>query len=120
MTENTVDLKKLILLIDDSKDINANLNLDEGCVFEAEDHKPLIKILNYFLNYLEALTSLPLEISLELRYDQYLMNLLAYSEKIDLPPLSDKLGDALSMYNAKFDAIHEKGKYFQVKISFQK
>ena len=120
MTENTVDLKKLILLIDDSKDINANLNLHEGCVFEAEDHKPLIKVINYFLNYVEALTSIPLEISLELRGDQYLLNFLAYSDKTDLPPLSDKLGDALSMYNAKFDTVHEKGKYFQVKISFSK
>ncbi|MBN2424219.1 MAG: hypothetical protein JXR46_01895 [Calditrichaceae bacterium] len=120
MTENTVDLKKLILLINANKEINANLNLDEGCTFEAEDHKPLIKVINYFINYMETISSMPMEVSLELRGDQYVLIFLSYTDKSDLPPLSDKLSDALSMYKAKYVAVHEKGKYYQIKVTFQK
>ena len=32
------------------KDIEANLILDEGCTFETDDPKPLVKIINYVSN----------------------------------------------------------------------
>ena len=55
MTENTVDLKRLIYMIKDTKNLNANLILDDGCVFDTADPKPLVKVINYIINYLEIL-----------------------------------------------------------------
>ena len=52
MAANQYDLKQLIYLIKDNKDFDANLILDEGCRIETEDPKPLIKPLNYIINYI--------------------------------------------------------------------
>jgi hypothetical protein len=118
MTENTIDLKRLIHTIKDAKNFNANLILDEGCVFETSDPKPLVKVINYIINYLNQLAKQPLEISLDLRTTDYLLSLLVYTDQQDLPAISDQLADALKTYRATLDKIHEKGKYIQFKISF--
>ena len=55
-----IDLKRLIQLIYDSKDIQANLNLDEGCILKYDDQNTLVKVINYFLNFLIRLTDQPL------------------------------------------------------------
>jgi hypothetical protein len=115
-----VDLKKLLLLINDNKDIPANLILDEGCTFETEDPKPLIKVLNYLMNYLSQLTKQPLEIALDLRSSDYLMSLMAYTDKTDLPALSDQIDGALKDYKAHLEKVHEAGKYLQLKVHFKR
>jgi hypothetical protein len=120
MTENSIDLKRLIYMIKDTKNFNANLILDDGCVFEAADPKPLIKVINYIINYLNQVAKQPLEISLDLRMSDFLLSLLVYTDQLDLPPLSDQLAGALKDYKATLDKIHEKGKYLQFKISFAK
>ena len=51
MSENRVDLKQLIMLIKDNKNFEANLILDEGCILMTEDPKPLVKVVNYIINY---------------------------------------------------------------------
>jgi hypothetical protein len=118
MAEKRYDLKQLIYLIKDNKDFKANLILDEGCVINTDDPKPLIKVLNYVINYLKQLTKQPLEISLDLRVKDYLLSLMAYSDKRDLPEISDQIDEALKIYNASKDVVHEKGKYIQIKINF--
>jgi hypothetical protein len=115
-----VDLKKLLILINDNKDVPANLILDEGCTFETEDPKPLIKVLNYLINYLNQFASRPLEISLDLRSADYLMSLMVYTDTAEFPPVSDQIGGALQDYRAKLEKVHEPGKYLQFKISFQR
>jgi hypothetical protein len=118
MTAQRVDLKKLLLLIKDGKDFDANLCLDEGCTLEAEDTTPLIKVFNYIINYMNQLTDKPLEISLDLRSNDYLLGFMAYTEQSDLPALSSNLQDVLKDYHASLEQVHEKGKYLQVKLSF--
>ena len=120
MTEKTVDLKKLILIINDNKDINANLCLEEGCTFETDDPKPLIKVINYIINYLTHLTSQALEISLDLHTDKYILSLMAFTTEGDLPPLSNRLDDALQDYNASHELVHNTGKYVQIKLIFNR
>lgn len=117
---NQIDLKLLIQLINDQKGIETNLCLDEGCRISAEDQAPLVKIINYFMNYLHTLTNNPLEISLDLMGDSYLMSLIAYTDKDTTPELSSNLNDALSAYKAKYEVEHKKGSYVQIKIHFAK
>ena len=118
MAENRVDLKRLILLIKENKDFEANLILDEGCVIETDDAKPLIKVINYFINYLNQLSEQPLEISLDLRNNDNLLSFMVYSNKSDLPSVSAEVEEVLKSYKATLEQIHEKGKYVQFKISF--
>ena len=107
-------------MIKDSKNFNANLILDEGCFLETADAKPLVKVINYLINYLNQLAKRPLEISLDLRSTDYLLSLMVYTEQQELPAVSDQLSGALKDYRATVDKIHEKGKYLQFKVSFAK
>ncbi len=120
MPANHYDLKQLIYLIKDNKDFDANLILDEGCGIDTEDPKPLIKSLNYLINYLKQLTQNPLEISLDLRDKDCLLSLMAYSDAAELPEISEQLDESLKIYNASKKVIHEKGKYIQIKVNFIK
>ena len=115
-----IDLKGLIRLIDDQKDIETNLILDEGCVIEAEDQKPLIKILNYIINYLASITDKPLAISLDLMGEGPLMTLMAYTDTLPESPLSPNVAEALKNYNASLMVLDDSGSYVQVKIQFKK
>jgi len=117
---NYVDLKKLILFIYDSKDINANLNLDSGCTVETDDQKPLVKVINYILNFLQQITDMPLEIGLELHSKESVLNLLAYTEKTDIPEPSPNIAEALKQYGAAYETQPKPGKYFQFTIRFKK
>jgi hypothetical protein len=120
MTEQKVDLKQLILRIKESKDFEANLILNEGCTLYTQDTTPLIKVLNYIINYMNQLTEKPLEISLDMRSSDFLLIVMVYTEKSDLPDLSDQLDGALKDYNATLEKLHEAGKYLQLKLSFAK
>ena len=118
MSDSRVDLKRLIILIKENKEFNANLILDEGCVFETADPKPLVKVINYLINYLNQLSEAPLEISLDLRSTDYLLSLMGYTDKSELPEVSTELAGALKAYKGTLEKIHQSGKYIQFKISF--
>lgn len=118
--QNQVDLKRLIQLINDQKNLDINLNLDEGCTIEAEDQAPLIKVINYFLNYLNTLSNRTMEISLDLMGNSVLMNMIAFSEAQEIPEPSPNLKDALAAYKAEYEVKHDPGKYVQVKVTFTK
>jgi len=121
MTQRTIDLKQLLYLIKENKaDMQANLILDEGCTISADDPKPLIKIINYLINYLHGLTTHPLEISLDLHADKCTLGLLAFVETKEFPPLSENLQSALQDFNASLEKIHEENRYLLFKVIFNK
>jgi hypothetical protein len=115
---NRVDLKQLLQLINDQKNLDSNLILDAGCVIFTDDQSALIKIINYFLNYLQQLSERTMEISLDLRGDSILLMLMAFTEKESLPEISPNLTGALSNFNAKYELIHKAGQYVQIKVEF--
>ena len=118
---NPVDLKRLIQIIYDQKDIEAELVLDEGCVIETEDQAPLVKVINYFINYLHQLSPKnPIHIGLDLMGSQILLSLIAYTTENSLPEISSNVAGALSAYSAKFEKEHKSGSYIQIKIHFSK
>jgi len=118
MSENRVDLKQLIMLIKNNKDFEANLILDEGCTLMTEDPKPLVKVLNYIINYLVQLSDQAMEISLDLRGSDHLLSFMVYTDKAELPAVSSEIDDVLKTYNATMEKIHESGKHVQIKVSF--
>jgi hypothetical protein len=120
MSVKTFDLKQLMLLIQDNKEFNANLCLDEGCLIEAEDVTHLVKVINYSINYLSQLTQKPLEVALDLRPNDFMLNMMAYTDQTDLPAVNDQIPEVLKTYNAAFERIQEDGKYVQIKLTFNK
>ncbi|MCK4559417.1 MAG: hypothetical protein KAV45_06500 [Calditrichia bacterium] len=118
MSENRVDLKQLIILIKDNKNFEANLILDEGCILMTEDPKPLVKVINYIINFLGQLSDQALEISLDLRTSDHLLSFMVYTDQTEIPAVSSEIDNVLKMYKATLEKIHETGKYLQLKVSF--
>lgn len=119
MSDSFIDLKNLLLRIHQAKDLNANLCLDEGCHITGSDPTTLVKVINYFVNLLQPLTTLPLEIGLDLKDDGALLTLMAYSETDGTPQVSDNVAGALQEYNASYEVVHQPGVNIQCKISFK-
>ena len=51
-----MDLRKLMLMIQEKKEMNANMSLEFDCELETDDPAPLVKVINYIINYLTPLT----------------------------------------------------------------
>jgi hypothetical protein len=120
MSEKTFDLKKLMLLIQENKEFNANFCLDEGCLFQADDAAQLIKVINYIINYLTPLTQKPLEVALDLRPNDFILNMMAYTDQAELPEVHDQIPGILKKYSASIERVQENGKYVQLKLIFSK
>ena len=113
-----LDLRDLMHKIQEQKQMDANLSLEFDCVVETEDPTPLIKVINYIINYLTPLTEKSLEISLNAQSSGILLSFSIFTDQTSFPPLSEQLDDALKNYNAEYEVIKEEGKYFQVLIKF--
>ena len=115
-----IDLKSLIKFIVDQKELQANLILDEGCLLQAHDVKPLIKVFNYFFNFLRQLTDHPIQVGLDLMTDHYLLSLLVYTQKTEMPAIPDSVGEVLQNYNGRYEIQQQAGSFVQVKLYFKR
>ena len=117
--EKALDLRKLIIQIKEQKNLNANLSLEFDCVLHTTDHIPLVKVINYMLNYLTALGDKAIEISLNAAEDSYLLSFIIATDKPELPAVNEQVSGTLADYNGTLDVIHEAGKYVQMQIKFE-
>ena len=115
-----LDLRDLMKKIHEQKQMNANLSLEFDCVVETDDPTPLIKVINYIINYMTPLSDKPLEISVNAQMSGILLSFSVFTESTSFPPLSDQLGEALKNYNATHEVKQEAGKFFQIIITFKK
>lgn len=120
MEKETVDLRDLILMIKEQKQMNANLALEFDCVIEADDVKPLIKVINYAINYISRLTDQQQQISLNASMSGITISFTAFTASSDLPAINPQVNEALTPYNAVLEQKGEPGKYTQLLISFGK
>jgi hypothetical protein len=118
MTEPPDDLGKLLNFIIDNKDIEATVNICPKCKINAEDLKPLVKIINYLINYLTRLTDDMIDITLKKQSAGCLLCFIVSTNHKELPPLSDNINDALQPYNGAMKIVFEEGKYVQILICF--
>jgi hypothetical protein len=116
---NVIDLRKLMLMIQEQKQMNANLALEFDCDLDHDDPKPLIKVINYIINYLAPLSENAIEISLNAYREGYMLSFALFTDLTEVPPLSDQLDQALQTYNASLQLKHEEGKYIQLIITFE-
>ena len=120
MENESIDLRNLILMIKEQKQINANLALEFDCFIEANDVKPLVKVINYAINYITQLTDQPLQISLNASMSGITIGFTAFIVSLDLPAINPQVNEALVLYNAVMEQKGEPGKYTQLLIIFRK
>ncbi|MCB0292745.1 MAG: hypothetical protein KDH97_20995 [Calditrichaeota bacterium] len=119
MPAQTIDMRDLLLAIHTQKDVEADVCLDFGCHLETDDPRPLIKSINYVINYLNQLTEGQLQVGLNLQAEDFRVSYLALTEAVNIPPLSEKLAEALREYDADVEFVHDPGKYVQVLLVFR-
>jgi hypothetical protein len=113
-----IDIGSLLQYIIEKKDIKSTLNIDQTCTINASDPKPLIKIINYLINYLNQISEGAIDISLKEQSDGCLLCFIISTNNNQLPPISKNLNDALKTFNAAIRIVFEEGKYAQVLINF--
>ena len=114
----TIDLRDLLMMINEQKQMNANLTLEFDCVIETDDVTPLVKVINYAINYVSQLTDQQLQISLNVSMSGITIGFTAFTDLQALPEISSKVNEALVPYNAVLEQKGEPGKYTQLLIEF--
>ena len=115
-----IDLRDLMMKIQEMKKMNANLALEFDCVIEVEDINPLVKVINYSINYINQLSNQELQISLNQSMSGITLSFTAFTETTELPTISEQVMEALQPYQASIELKSEVGKYAQLLISFEK
>jgi len=118
VTESTIDLGNLLNYIIDQKKVNTTVDIGPDCKVNAEDPKPLIKIINYLINYLNQITNEAINVSLNTQSSGCLLCFIVSTDETKLPPLSSNLNEALKPYNAAMRVVFEEGKYAQIILNF--
>ncbi len=116
----TIDLRDLILMIKEKKEMNANFALEFDCRLDVEDYKPLVKVINYAINYIAPLTDQPMQISLNAGGNGFMMGFTAFTSGSEFPPVSEQVKEALLPYQATITQTGEAAKYVKLLISFKK
>jgi len=116
----SVDLRDLLMRIKEQKQMNANLTLEFDCIIDTEDVTPLVKVINYCINYVSQLTDQQQEISLNAGMSGITIGFTAFTSKTDLPEISAQVHEALNAYNAVLEQKGDPGKYTQLLIKFRK
>ena len=119
MENESIDLRNLILMIKEQKQINANLALEFDCFIEANDVKPLVKVINYAINYISQLTDQSLQISLNASRSGIIIGFTAFTAALDLPVLNPQVNESLMPYHAVLEQKSEPGKYAQLLLIFK-
>ena len=111
MEKEVVDLRDLMMMIKEKKQMNANFALEFDCRIEVDDYKPLVKVINYAINYISQLTDQPMQISLNAGGNGYLLSFTAFTSQTEFPAVSEQVVEALVPYNAIIAASGDPGKY---------
>jgi len=118
MEKKSIDLRNLLMQINEHKQMNAKLALEFDCILETDDVTPLVKVINYAVNYISQLTDQPMQISLNASMSGITIGFTAFTEALVLPELNPKVSEALAVYNAVLEQKGEPGNYTQLLISF--
>ncbi len=120
MKANIVDVKRLLLWINEEKQVGAELCLDLDCKIAAFDHRPLVKVLNHLINYLRSLTDRPLQIGLSAHREYFVISFLAVNVASEIPPLSPGVAEVIGQFGGTLEFASEPGRFARVLLKFQR
>ncbi|MBL7994600.1 hypothetical protein JNM05_04440 [bacterium] len=113
-----IDLRELILHIKENKDFKSHLCLDIGCSIESDDSKPLIKVINYIINYLKDAGTGEIQIDLDSHHSKHQLVFIVHTENTNIPLQNDQLHSILKSYGAEAEWIFEPAKYVKCVLTF--
>ncbi|NUM81611.1 hypothetical protein HUU42_12470 [bacterium] len=113
-----INLKQLILLIQEHKNLSAHFCLDVGCVLPQADPKPLLKMINYCINYLRQLGNDDMQIDLDTHRWGYLLVLIIPTKLSELPPFNPEIHEQLKPFSATCSLLIEPSSYAKIEIKF--
>ncbi len=120
MEKETIDLRNLMLMIKEKKGVDCTLALEFDCKIEVENIDPLIKVINYAINYIHQIANQPMQISLYAGFSEHTLVFTAFTGTTDFPSISENVSEALLPYNATISFDGEAGKFAQIKLTFHK
>ena len=115
-----VDLRSLMMTIQEKKQADANLELEFDCIIEVEDITPLVKVINYAINYISQLSDQTMQISVNATMSNITLGFTTHTTKDSFPPINPQAQDLLKQYSASLQLKSETGKYAQLLIVFTK
>jgi hypothetical protein len=107
-------------MINEKKGLNSQMALEFDCTLEVEELEPLVKIINYAINYIQQLADKPLQISLYSGFSENSLVFQAFTSKTEFPPISEKLSEVLNPYQGAINFDAEPGKFVQLQLKFKK
>ena len=113
-----LDLRNLIKMINDKKDIGAELSLEFDCTLDVEDPKPLVKVINYAINFVNDLTDQKVQIALNASMSGMTLTFTAFTKLDAFPELNSQVADVLKDYEGKIELSGDPSKYVQLLIFF--
>ena len=113
-----INLRDLILQINQKKDFDSHLCLDLGCSIEGEDTKPLIKAVNYIINYLKEAGGGEIQIDLDSHHSKHQLVFIVHTNKQTLPVPANQLPSTLKTYNGTIEWVLEPEKYAKCQLTF--
>jgi len=117
---NPVYLKQLILLINDEKNLEADLCLDLDCKVFAPDIKPLIKVINYIINYLKQLSQSKISIGLSAQKEEFILSFVIHTSESVFPPFNNGVSEALKEFQAAVETEFNPERYAKVLLTFKR
>ena len=120
MEKETIDLRELMITINEKKELNANLALEFDCKIEVEDFNTIVKLINYAINYVSQLTDQQIQIALNASNREYTLAFTAFTNKTEFPPISQQVYEAIGSINIKIEQKGETGKYVQILLNFDR
>jgi len=120
MEKETIDLRNLMLMIKEKKGVECTLALEFDCKIEVENIEPLIKVINYAINYISQIANQPMQISLYAGFSEHTLVFTAFTAATEFPPISENVSEALVPYQATIGFDGEAGKFAQIKLTFNK
>jgi len=120
MEKETIDLRNLMLMIKEKKEIECTLALEFDCKIEVDGIESLVKVINYAINYIRQLANQPMQISLYAGYSEHTLVFTAFTAATEFPAISENVSEALVPYNATISFDGEAGKFAQIKLTFKK
>jgi hypothetical protein len=118
MEKEIIDLRELMKMIKEKKGMDATLAMEFDCKIEIEDIEPLIKVINYAINFISQLAEQPMQISLYAGNKVHTLVFTTFTSQSEFPPLSENASQALEPYQATISFDSEPGKFAQIKLAF--
>lgn len=113
-----LDLRTLLMMINEKKELNANLSLEFDCIIIIDDTNTLVKVLNYAINYINQLSDDPMQISLNAGMNEISAGFTSFTAKTEFPPLNPQVIEILKKYSVTIELKFEAGKYATILMLF--